>query len=277
MFFPSHAVPMGISGPMNSASSSSSSGTGGVVGHDAASSHPLVGHHHWWRVPVWAYVIISIIAFVTILFVVASIYHGIRERRLARIQNRKASIRTIAGKALEIALFLWVFALLARCLCSRKRKTGSTSYRKVDNAGEMTANNNIYSSTVGYGIAQPGPSGAAYGDGGSGSHEPISEKYEPMGYLGSGTTAVTVGGAGTTAARGNSTAPPYSPNSAFAFQQDTSYAPTNVSSIPPPVHITPSVSPIPTPIPTPAAVTEPLMAHSSSATYVPGQDSHPMY
>ncbi|CAK7215700.1 hypothetical protein SBRCBS47491_002573 [Sporothrix bragantina] len=286
MFFPTHAVPMGLSGPMNNAKSSSS--TGGVTGHDVANHSPLISHHQWHRVPVWAYVLISIAAFVILLFVAAFIYHGIQERRLARNQNRRLSIRTVAVKAVKAALFFWVFALIGRCLCGRRGKTPSggavSSYRKVDNAGEMTANNNLYSASLGYGNAPAGSSGAAYGDGGSGNLDSISEKYEP--YTGIGTKAVA---AGATAdyghsrnnsrshSRSASTSVPYSPGSAFAFQQDTSYAPTDVASIAPgPRHITPAVSPVPSPLPTPAAVTEPLMAHASS-TYVPTRDSHPMY
>ncbi|CAK7237286.1 hypothetical protein SCUCBS95973_009910 [Sporothrix curviconia] len=296
MFFPSHAVPMGLAGPMNNAKSSGSSGgtTDGINSHNVAGHSPLVSHHHWHRVPAWAYVLIGIAAFVILLFAAAFVRHAFRERRMALNQNRRFSFRSVAVKAAEIALFFWVVALLSRCLCAgRKRTTPSggavSSYRKVDNAREMTsANNNLYSRSMGYGIALPGPSGAAYGDGGSGNLDSVSEKYEPMSHASTGnigsTGAKAVAASAPTAdhsrshSRSASTSAPYSPGSAFAFQQDTSYAPTNIpaSSGSGPRHITPTDSPVPSRLPTPTAVTEPLMAYASS-TYVPSHDSPPMY
>ena len=138
----------------------------------------------------------------------------------------------------------------------------------------------MYTTSLGYGMAQPGLSGAAYGDGGSGNMDATSEKYEPLGYYPSSEAKAMATGKypdDYSRSRSASTSAPFSPKSAFVFHQDTSYPPANVAPLAPgPRHITPSGSPVPSPLPTPAIVTEPLMTHASS-TYIPGRDSQPMF
>ncbi|KAL1900623.1 hypothetical protein Sste5346_002348 [Sporothrix stenoceras] len=305
MFFPVGSTPMAVSGRLGDYDSTKNYGNTDAIGSKASSNGGTTfntGNNHDdfdtndHHVPIWAWVLVGIGAALVAAFVLSTLFNALHERRLARAENRKPRYARAALAGLKFALFFWVFAAIAngvRSVLGRgKKASATTSYEKIDRnldnkdrdaRSSRSFNGRTYDDSMSYGggnsddtINEEPWSSAAYGDGGSGQagrsghqYSHSNEKYEPYSsgaaigtaVTGSGTTAVSVGPAA-----------PYSPNSAFTNTTATS------SHVPPPVHITPSVSPMATPLPTPAAVTEPLMSSAApSATYVPGQDSRPMY